>query len=359
MIDPVSEAEKLIARGRAREAAAFLQPLIVQGRGGALARLTLGRAWLAAGETSEALGALREAAVLFPGVPEVVLVLGEALLAAGHLPTAIGEFQRAIRLDPALIQARYLLGCCWLEAGEAGKALEIFSQLKTESDPVLRLAEKIAEAEAMGAAARSAPNYVRHLFDQFSADYDARMLGTLSYRAHIILRELWDLVGGDKKPLDILDLGCGTGLSGAVFKDLARRLDGVDLSPLMLAKAGERGIYNSLFSADLETALVQKGPAYDLILAADTLVYLGDLAKIFAGAALRLKPGGFFLFTVESKDGEGYALGPKRRWQHAEPYLRELAAQSGLDVSGLLNCTPRSEAKTRVNGYAMALRKPE
>ncbi len=356
MTEIIAKAEALIAGGAAAKAAALLKPLIAAGRGGALARITLGRALLAAGDVEQALANLRETALLFPGLPETALALGEALLKAGHLPTAIGEFQRVLRLDPTSLQARYMLGCCWLEAGEADKALEIFSQL--ENEPALRLAEKIAEAETMRERQRSAPGYVRHLFDQFSADYDSRMLDQLSYRAHIILRELWDLVVAKKKPLDILDLGCGTGLSGAAFKDLARRLDGIDLSPLMLAKARERGIYDSLLVADIETALKQGAATYDLILAADTLVYLGDLAPVFAGVWRRLKPGGRFLFTAESKQGQGYALGVKRRWQHGEPYLRAEAAAAGLDVIGLMLCSPRSEAKILVAGFAVALGKP-
>jgi predicted TPR repeat methyltransferase len=313
---------------------------------------------------SEALAKLRERAQLMPGVPEVALALGEALLHAGHLPTAIAEVQRALRLDPDFPRARFLLGCCWLEAGEAEKALEAFSALadhfptKGEAKFQTDLAQKIAEAHAIQNAPRAAPGYVRHLFDQFSADYDRRMLGELSYRAPAILRELWDLVGGGRKELDILDLGCGTGLSGAAFKNIARRLDGVDLSPLMLAKARETGIYNSLVAADLETALADKGPPYDLILAADTLVYLGDLAPTFTGAAAQLKPDRFFLFTVERSEGEGFELGPKRRWRHSESYLRKQAAAVHLNVAGLMTCVPRHEAKAPVQGFAVALHKP-
>ncbi len=304
----------------------------------------------------EALAKLREKAQLMPDVPEVALALGEALLLAGYLPTAIAEVQRALRLDPDLARARFLLGCCWLEAGEAEKALEAFSQVSPTAAPP-QLAEKIAHARAIQNAPRAAPGYVRHLFDQFSADYDRRMMVELSYRAPAILRELWDLVGAGRKHLDILDLGCGTGLSGAAFRNIARRVDGVDLSPLMLAKAREAGFYNSLSVADLEMALADNGPPYDLILAADTLVYLGDLARTFEGAARRLKTDGFFLLTVESSEDEGFVLGPKRRWRHSESYLREQAAAVHLDVAGLMTCTPRSEAKLPVPGFAVALHK--
>src|SRR4030095_1892904 len=96
---------------------------------------------------------------------------------------------------------------------------------------------------------------VRHLFDQFSAGYDALMLGELRYRAHLILRELADLVLVKRRGLDILDLRCGTGLTGVACAALARRLDGVDLSPRMVEQARARELYDRLTVADLETAL--------------------------------------------------------------------------------------------------------
>ena len=185
------------------------------------------------GDTEQAAQILRETAALAPGIAEAAFALGEALLALGHLPTAIAEFQRALRLEPALVAARYALGCAWLDAGEAERAAEIFAELAAAESPfALLAAQKMSEVEAMRRADRSAPGYVRYLFDQFAADYEQRMLGELSYRAHLILRSFADLVvGGTADGFDILDLGCGTGLAGEAFRDLARRLDGVDLSP--------------------------------------------------------------------------------------------------------------------------------
>jgi predicted TPR repeat methyltransferase len=107
--------------------------------------------------------------------------------------------------------------------------------------------------------------------------------------------------------------------------------------------------------ADIEIWLNESGNEFDLILAADTLVYLGDLAPVFAGAAARLKPDGFFLFTVEKHESEGYELGPKRRWRHSESYLTSEAFKAGFSVAGLLECVPRMEAKRPVDGFAVAL----
>jgi predicted TPR repeat methyltransferase len=294
------------------------------------------------------LEAAREAATLRPNSAPLALAHGEALLRTGHLPEAIAELQRALRLDYTLADARFVLGCAWLEAGEADKALEAFSQLEEDGE----VAPRIAQARAMKAQPRSDAGYVRHLFDQFAADYDSRMISQLGYAAPQILRQLAGLVMAGRNALSVLDLGCGTGLTGAMFKDLVRRLDGIDLSPVMIEKARARGLYDSLAVGDIEDI----GGDYDLLLAADTLVYLGDLTRMLAAAARSLRPGGFFLFTVERKQGEGFALGPKRRWRHSPSYLREEAAKAGLAVAALVECAPRHEAGQPVEGFAVALK---
>ena len=354
--DPIEAAESLIARGRAGEAVRELRARLAAGRGGLLARLTLVKALLAAGQTAEALSEARDTVSLHSDVAPAVLALGEALLAADQLPTAIAELQRALRLDPALERARTLVAAAWLKAGEADKALGALREL--EHPPP----EMMAAAEAIKAAPRSDPGYVRHLFDQFSADYDNRMIGQLGYAAPQILLDLARMVVPGRAGLHILDLGCGTGLAGVAFKPLAARLDGIDLSPAMIEKArqrkiGGRQIYDSLSVADLETALSAAGPRYDLILAADTLVYLGDLSRTFEAAHARLNPDGYFLFTVEKAYAEGFELGPKRRWRHSQDFLRALAERTGFKVAGLVAATPRHEAGEPVEGFAVALQR--
>ncbi|HKY18916.1 MAG TPA: methyltransferase domain-containing protein [Rhizomicrobium sp.] len=347
--DPIQTAEAWIASGRAYEAARALRGRLAAGRGGLLARLTLVRALLAAGDCQGALEEAREAVSLNPDVAVAIVALGEALLAADALPAAIAELQRALRLDPGLARARELIAAAWLEAGEADKALESLHFL--ENPP----SEMIAACEAIKTAPRSDPGYVRHLFDQFSADYDQRMIGQLAYAGPQILFDLAALVMPGRDRLTIFDLGCGTGLAGAVFKPLAARLEGVDLSPAMIEKARVRGIYDCLDVADLETALAVPGVSYDLILAADTLVYLGDLRRVFETAHARLKPDGYFLFTVEAGEGPSFELGSKRRWRHSEAYLRGLAERAGFEVAGLVAATPRLEANQPVKGLAVAL----
>jgi predicted TPR repeat methyltransferase len=356
---PLERATAMIDAGDAVFAIALLRAQLAAGRGGVLTRITLGRALLDAGETAEGLVVLRGAALLFPGVAEAALALGHALMAAGHLPTAIAEFQRAWTLNPESESARYALGSAWLEAGEAGKAVEILRPIASRDGPLRdSAAGKLRDVENMKQLNRSPAGYVRYLFDQFSANYDHNMLQDLHYSAPAILRSLADLLmPGIQGALDILDLGCGTGLGGEAFKPLARRLEGVDLSPLMVERARARGIYDQLFVADLESFLEQSVRKYDLLLAADTLVYIGELSRVFSAARERLNVAGHFLFTVEKQNEAGFALGPKRRYRHSAEYVRAEAERARLECMGILDCCPRIEAGQPVDGLVVALRK--
>jgi predicted TPR repeat methyltransferase len=276
----------------------------------------------------------------------------------GDLPARIAALECCHAQAPDDDAVRYALGQAWLEAGECARAVDILRRIGKRSPLAEEAASAIAKAQTIASAPRAPAAYVRHLFDQFSERYDSTMLDELSYRAPQILRSLADLVQPKRRSrIAILDLGCGTGLAAEAFKDVARRIDGVDLSPAMIAKARERGLYAALETADLETALNRKGPAYDLILAADTLVYLGDLEPVFRGAAHRLKASGFFLFTVEAAAEKDYELGEKRRFRHSAAYLRKLAKIAGLEIMGLLECSPRMDSGYPVEGLAVALQR--
>ena len=203
---------------------------------------------------------------------------------------------------------------------------------------------------------------LRDMFDEVATRFDHLMVEGLDYRGHLHLRTLADAkLPRLKPPLRVLDLGCGTGLVGNAFKDLAAggRLDGIDLAPRMLEVARKRGIYDDLILGDLETVLAAPGPSYDLIVSADTMVYLGDLAPTFKGVFNRLNPGGFYLFAVKSKDGGG--LGADRR----EPVQaqRGVSARRRRPVAALcyfarMDCTLRYEREEPVPGFAVALQKP-
>lgn len=351
--NPLDEAERLIATNRADEAARFLQDFIGAGHGGVCARQLWVRALMAIPDCAKALEQAHETTLLYPNVAEAALSLGEILLQIERPGEAIAEIQRALRLSPDSQAARFLLGAAWLTAGEADKALEQFAQC---DDDTPGLAEKIADSEAIRRERRSDAHYVRHLFDSFSADYDRHMLRNLQYRAPTALRSMLNWIAPEAAGWRLLDLGCGTGLAGEAFRDVAAEIVGIDLSPKMIEAATARKIYTALYVADIESPPVTAG-TFDLALAADTLVYLGDLAPVMAAVRQALNPGGRFLFSVERCDDDGYELGPKRRWRHSESYLRQIAERFRFDVTGLMAFSPRTEAGEDVAGFVVALQR--
>jgi predicted TPR repeat methyltransferase len=355
--DPLGVAAEMIAEGRADEVVTAARAMLAERRGGMLTRVALGRALVAAGKPAQAVDELREASLLSPNTPEVVLAFGEALAAAGALPTAIAEFQRAARLMPDDGRPHWQIAQLWLAAGEADKAEAAARSAGELGGADERQLQTLAAAAAqMRSAVRADAGYVRHLFDQFAADYDTRMRGRLGYAAPGILRDLASLLIDPAAKHDVLDLGCGTGLSGIAFKPIARKLVGVDLSPKMLAKARGLAIYDALIEGDVEMPPRGAEGPFDLIVAADVLVYLGDLEPLFAALRARLKPDGLWLFTTEKSETVDFGLGEKRRYRHSEVYLRKLANAHGFDVASLVECVTRYEAGVAVPSWAAAFR---
>ena len=271
----------------------------------------------------------------------------------------IAELHRASEREPDSAAKGFALACAWLEAGEPDRAAGILRRLAAGKGMYRnRAAAKLRDAEEMKALSRSPGVYVRYLFDQFSATYDHTMVHDLGYRAPQILRSLAEmLMIGVDGPLDVLDLGCGTGLAGEAFKSLARRLDGVDLSPQMIERAKAKGVYSELAVDDIENFLENSRRKYDLLIAADTLVYFGDLSRLFRAVRARLKPNGDFLFTTEKQADPGFSLGPKRRYRHSAEYLRAAAEAAGLNRIGILDCSPRLDCGQPVEGLAIALQR--
>lgn len=356
-LDPIGEPAELIAAGRAGEVVARCEALIARGRGGVLTRVALGRALIALGRAREAAEVLREASLLSPSTAEVVLTLGEALAAADALPAAIGEFQRAARLAPDDGRPHWQIAQLWLKAGEpdqAEAAAEVASRLGAVDRDGLDALR--SAADRMRTAARADAGYVRQLFNQFAADYDTRMRGRLGYAAPAILRDLAALLVKPGAQLEILDLGCGTGLSGVAFKPMAKRMVGVDLSPRMLEKARALDIYDALVEADVEHLPAGLEGPFDMAVAADVIVYLGDLSRLFAVVRSRLRGGGLWLFTSERGGDHDFELGPKRRYRHSERYLRALGAAHGFEVASLIECVTRYEAGEPVASWAAVFR---
>ena len=91
-------------------------------------------------------------------------------------------------------------------------------------------------------------------------------------------------------------------------------------------------------------------------MSADTLVYFGDLKGVIAAFAGALRPNGLLVFTLEHAAGDsadaGYRLELHGRYSHAQPYVEQLLASSGLQ-SKIIQAELRMEAGAPVRGLVI------
>jgi predicted TPR repeat methyltransferase len=158
--------------------------------------------------------------------------------------------------------------------------------------------------------------------------------------------------------LDILDLGCGTGLLGARLHPLARTLTGVDISTNMLEVARQRQIYDNLVCSELTEFLQMQTKKFDLAVAADVFAYVGDLSRVFHEVRGALRDGGVFAFSVEAGEELDFELRSTLRYAHSAAYVRRLSQDHGFVLEAIQSKALRREAGDDVVGHLAILRRP-
>jgi predicted TPR repeat methyltransferase len=271
------------------------------------------------------------ALALNPGRAEAHNNLGATLQLLARMDEAGASYRRAIELKPELPEPYLNLGRLLQQQGKPGEALACYRQALAQGlDPgVFQHLINAAEGES---TAQAPAAYVRATFDSFAAQFDRHLVDTLDYRVPEMLSSAVRALSPPAQ-MDILDLGCGTGLCGDRLRDLARRLVGVDLAPKMLEVARGRGCYQELVNAEIGPYLQSLAPAsFDLVVAADVLIYIGDVGWVFSEVARVLRPAGLFAFSIEqpSQACDSYRLEQSGRYAQSLAYVRTLARGCGL-----------------------------
>lgn len=297
---------------------------------------------------------LRERLLLAPQDIGAMWELAILLENSGDLPGAIDLYQRALRVDPYRVAFLTELGRLWRELGDVERARSWFTRALSIDPDSQEAATGLKSLDEAGGLTTA---YIRTLFDQYADRFDTDLIGTLKYQAPALAAALLARSGLAGGGADILDLGCGTGLSGAALKPFARTLDGVDLSPGMVAKARARGIYDALALGEAEAFLAETAKSWDVVAAVDMMNYIGDLVPVFRAAAARLRPGGLFVGTVEKRAEGGRALSEKRRYRHGTDHVQAALEAAGLALVELSEAALRQEGGVPVAGWFFAARR--
>ena len=315
---------------------------------------------------ADALASADRALAVEAGSADALLHRGTALAQLGRAPEALAAFERLLAIEPAQPQAWSLRGGLLREMGRHAEAAQAFrAALRHGADPELH-AWYLASVVTDAAPPTTSPaGYVQELFDDYAGSFERHVVGTLHYQAHErLVGGLADAqrdgsgAKGAARFKSALDLGCGTGLCGPLLRPLTGQLTGVDLSAGMLQQARAGGAYDRLEQADIVQWLAACDERFDLVVAADVFIYVGDLAPVFAAVA-RVMERGLFGFSVEAATGPGpdFRLLPSLRYAHAEPYLMRLAAAHGFAPVRRFNATVREEQRLAIDGLFVILRR--
>jgi predicted TPR repeat methyltransferase len=91
----------------------------------------------------------------------------------------------------------------------------------------------------------------------------------------------------------------------------------------------------------------------NLVLAADAMVYVPELAPLLREVRRVLAPGGLLAFTVETHGGDGVVLGEGLRYAHGADYVRAAIGEAGLALSRLEELSARNEDNVPVPGLVV------
>jgi predicted TPR repeat methyltransferase len=244
---------------------------------------------------------------------------------------------------------------------------------------------------------RKSKEFVAELFDSFADTFDEKLVNGLGYRVPQLIGDAVKELGrGEGSYGAVLDAGCGTGLAGRFLRSFVMEvMVGVDASPKMLSIASKCTmksgcganddsttsntnnanvavgqvdddddnvpLYDKLLVMDLEDMTLDNtypegnGRGFDLIVAADVLVYFGSISNLMKTFANVSNKNARLLFTTERASDEeaplGWRLLPSGRFAHTKRHVVEAAQEAGYTLVLYREIVPRMERGEPVQGH--------
>ena len=256
-----------------------------------------------------------------------------ALLARTQVAIAVGNFELALKDSQALLEqdANFPLFRYWSEVAQG------HTPATMPSDALLAIFDN---GKAM--------NYERHwqesmgyTLPQQTADWIRRRYPTLK--------------------LNLLDLGCGTGLVGEKLGRISGGMVGVDLAAQMVEQAAGHQVYDKIHTVNVLDAMAATPDAlYDVVTACEVFPYVGDLTQAIPHAFRLVVPGGHFIFSCEAAPEADTDLVLKNgmRYQHKLSHVQSLCLAAGFDSLETQMLHLFNENGRTVEGFAICAHKP-
>jgi predicted TPR repeat methyltransferase len=346
--------------GRDDEAVAVYVASLEIDRNDAAVWNNLGAVLLRNDQLDNAVIALESAIVLNPQFEDALNNLGDALTRQGKIEAAARYYCTAYIAQPSNKPKR-ALALAYGMLGKSEDAARIY-RLWLDEEPDNPIAKHLlAACSGLDVPARAPRAYLEAEFDLLADTFEAKLIANLQYRVpekmgHLLDAHLLEELSKSAGELHVLDAGCGTGLCGTYLTKCAKRLVGVDLSKKSLAVAAQKKIYHQLIEADLIEYLSNATDHFDLIIAADTLIYFGELEQLLTLFAQALCKRGILLVSIEELENSDatFRITPSGRYSHSRTYLHHLLTASGFEERCIEPLDIRTEWGRPVPGFILA-----
>lgn len=345
------------------------------------------------GRFDEALTHGRRAVALDPRNPQVLARMADVAQDAQQLELALVWLQQLSQLVPANASVRLLVASTLRRVGRGDEALQVYDEVlaaqpennaallgraqahhaKGDEAAALKDCDTLLEREpgnkeygflkalASGQTPASQPDaVVKGLFDPIAHNFDQHLVRGLKYQLpKLVAERIGAMYPGLK--LNVLDLGCGTGLLGVCLGRIDGFLIGVDLSEQMTAQAMRHNVYDRFHHVNVLDALAETPASlYDVVAALDVFIYVGELTAAIPDACKVLRAGGHFIFSCETatEDEADLVLRPTGRYAHKRSHVEALCRAAGFADITIEESDLRMEADQPIAGFLVVAKKP-
>ena len=301
------------------------------------------------GKLGEAIDTYTKALSFRPDYAEVYNNMGNALEKKGDFEEAIQAYNKALRIKPDYVLAYNSLAVALIGQGKLDEAITCCENALSIQPNYAQVTHILSSLT--GKTTNSAPrDYVENLFNSCANEFDRELVNKLKYN---IPKKIAELAVRDNESLSlgsILDLGCGSGLSGVELRRFSSNLEGIDISNKMLERAKKKDVYDKLSHVDIVDYLENTELDFDYFISADVFVYVGELSQVFRLIKSKNKKPGKLIFSTEHNEKNSFYLEKSGRYSHSKSYIEDLCKKFGYTLSHFSETNLRKEKGRFLSG---------
>ncbi len=281
---------------------------------------------------------------------------------------AIDLLRSSADVDECSCEVAGLLYLCLVEMDRIAEATSYLESLLASphgNAVSLEVANHLLQSLTGSPLPEQAPHqFVSQFYDSAAATFNqASQVFQYSGPALIqgLLNDRLGTIDSGSPRLDrVLDAGCGTGQLSETLRGYAKVLEGVDLSPRMLDAAKMTQTYDHLECDDIMAYLSRSNDPFDMIVAADSFNYFGNLKPLISACFSALKTDGWLVFSLQEGplDKDSYFLRYDGSYIHSPQYLIEQLGEAGVAGGSIRRAVIRQQFGQSIWALLVAVQRP-